>query len=85
MARRAQLCDAVVERRERVRNLEIALREARDRWLDAVEIAKTAGISYTEAAELSGIHRSAITQALQHWRANQHARPIPAPKRPELA
>ena len=77
MTRRADMCAAIAERREHVRELETAACEARDQWLSAVEIAKSAGISYTESAQLSGITRSAITQALRHWRDQERSRPRP--------
>ncbi|WP_419923380.1 hypothetical protein [Candidatus Poriferisodalis sp.] len=74
LARRAELCATIAERRSHLRELEIEAEQARRDWLVAIEAGKSAGITYTESAQLSGVNRSAITQALRTWR-NSDTRP----------
>ncbi|MCY4515689.1 MAG: hypothetical protein OXB99_00445 [Acidimicrobiaceae bacterium] len=70
LARRAELCATIAQRRGYLRELEVEVGQARREWLVAVEAAKTAGITYAESARLSGVNRSAITQALRAWRTS---------------
>ena len=74
LTRRAELCATIAQRREYLRELELEAQQARRDWLTAVEAAKSAGITYAESAQLSGVNRSAITQALRAWR-NNNAQP----------
>ena len=62
--RRFEALDAIAGARQRLQAAEQAVHDARAVWIDAVTAGRGKGVTVGEAAEASGISRSAMTQAL---------------------